>query len=260
MAPEGGRDLRVLLERRQDVLALLEAAPRTQAEVAEALDISRSTVTRATSELEAHDLVRRREGRLETTAVGAALLASHDRYARTVDAVAAARSVLQYLPADAPFDPSILVDGSLHTLDPGSGFEVRERVNEAFRSATGVTGLGRTWSEREAGPIFRELALEQGYPTETVMSRALFDHVREQDWAPAMFRADNVEVRVTESVPYGLFVLDQPETEVMVLVIYDGDGAMKGIVQSESPRAIDWARSVYVTYRERAVPWAEYIS
>lgn len=253
-----GQRVRAVLDRRRDVLEYLSATSRTQAEIAAGLDISRATVTRAMNELQRHDLVRRVNGEYETTQIGETLLEGHDRYRELVDSVLEAGPILEHVPSDAPFEPSILVEGTAYRVEPGASFEVRERVNDEFRDAVAIKGLAHTRSERESAEINFQKVLEEEREVAFVMSPELFDHARTLEWGPSFLAAENLEVAIHEDVPYGLFVVDQPEDRVMVLVVYDEDFAMKGVVRSDSPRSVGWAEAVYESYRESAVPMDAY--
>lgn len=247
-----------VIDSRREVIELLAADARTQAEIADTLDISRSTVTRAIQDLQEYGLVERAAGEYRATRMGEALLESHDRYLEEVGEIVAAEGLFEHLPRDAPFESWLLTEGTYHPVEPGAPFQVRERVNDQFRNAVEITGLGRTRSERESASVYYEKVIEEGRPVENVLSADLYGHIQSLEWAPEFFGAENIDIHVHESVPYGLFVIDQPDTERMIMIIYDEEDAMKGIICSESPSAIGWARDVFETYRAEAVPAAEF--
>lgn len=254
-----GQQVRAILERRRDVLEYLSTGTRSQAEIAAALDISRATVTRAMDELQGYDLVRRTYGEYETTRLGETLLQGHDRYRDVVDSVLESGSIIEHVPSGAPFEPEILVDGTAYRVEPGASFQVRERVNDEFRDAVAIKGLAQTRSERESAEINFQKVLEEERAVAFVMSPALFEHVRTLEWGPSFLAAENLDVAIHDAVPYGLFVIEQPDERVMVLVVYDEDFAMKGIVRSTAPRSIAWAEAVYDSYLASAVPMDAYV-
>mgnify|MGYP006294803621 CR=1 FL=1 len=131
-------------------------------------------------------------------------------------------------------------------------------MNEQFKEATRIVGMGRTRSERESASVYYEKVVEEGRPIENVLSDDLYRHIQTLEWSAEFFGAENFDVYVHEWVPYGLFVVEKPETEIMIMVIYDEEDAMKGVILSESPSAIGWARDVFETYREDAVPLSDF--
>lgn len=246
-----------VVDSRREVLEYLAADPHSQAEIADALDVSRSTVTRAIQDLQTYDLVARVEGEYRTTRLGDSLLETHQRYLEMVSKIMAADTLFEHLPRDAPFESWLLTEGTFEPVEPGASFQVRERVNEQFKEATRIVGMGRTRSERESASVYYEKVVEEARPIENVLSVDLYRHIQTLEWSPEFFAAENFDVYIHESVPYGLFVVEKPETETMIMVIYDEEDAMKGVILSDSPSAIGWARDVYRRYRDEAVPLSD---
>lgn len=248
-----------LLDRRGDVLEYLSRRPRTQAEIAEDLEISRSTVTRAIQELGSADLVERADGRYRATGLGTGLLEIYTDYKANVRALIDHSEICAYLPPDAPFDPDILSEGTYYSVESGAPFQIGERVNEQFRQAEAIMGLGRTRSERASSSVYRQKVLEEERPVENVFSRSLFEHIRDLSWSTKFFSAPNADFYVHDSVPYGLFVLDTPEERRVLLILYDEDEAMKGVICSTETTAVAWAEGVYRDFREAATHAEEYL-
>jgi predicted transcriptional regulator len=243
-----------LLQSRRPFLEALSETALTQADLARELDVSRSTVTRAVQSLEEAGLIVGTGSTYEITALGMAARRSLERYRETIDAVREARDFLQYLPSQAPFEPVLLREGTYYLIEPAHSYRIQERVNEAFREARRIEGISRTRSAIEAVPIFRQKIVEEGRPVEMVLSADLYDHVRSAFEEDAVFERDHVSVRVADSIPYGLFVIDRDSTETMVLVVYDESDAMKGVLFNETDTAVSWARAVIESMAEDAIP------
>ena len=258
MAGNRGEAIAAAIARRRDFVEYLAGEPRTQAAVAAALDVSRSTVTRAMQELQAAELVARVDGQYRTTRLGEVVLETYERYHSQLSELAAAEGLFENLSPEAPFESWLLTEGTYYPVQRGASFRVRERVNEQFREATRIVGMGRTRSERESADVYRQKVIEEDRPVENVLSVDLYEHIRNLDWAAEFFGAENLDVYVLESVPYGLFVIDRPQGAVMVMVVYDADDAMKGVLLGETPSIRAWARDVYESYRAAATPLAEF--
>ena len=111
-----------MIDSRREVLEYLAADPRTQAEIAAALDVSRSTVTRAIQDLQAFDLVARVEGEYRSTKLGDSLLETHQRYLEMVSRIMDADTLFKHLPRDAPFETWLLTEGTFEPVVPGASF------------------------------------------------------------------------------------------------------------------------------------------
>lgn len=248
-----------LLDRRRDVLEYLSRTPRTQAEIAEDLDVSRSTVTRAIQELGSADLVERVDGRYRATGFGTELLEIHADYEANVRALTENTAICDYLPPDAPFDPALLSEGTYYSVESGASFQIGERVNEHVRQAEAIIGLGRTRSEKASLSLLGQKVLEEERPMEIVLSEDLFEHVHDVPWSSELFSAPNAGFYVQDGIPYGLFVIDTPEDRRVLLILYDEDEAMKGVFCSTAETAVAWAEAVYRDFREEATPVEEYL-
>ena len=251
-------DRLAVIQRREDVLDLIADNPLRQAEIADNLGISRSTVTRAMSELQDHDLVERIEGQYRVTSLGRTALESHRRYTALIRRLFECEPFLEHVPADAPFDPFLLADSTCHLVEQGASFQIRERVNQEFRNADRIVGLGRTRSTQAAADIFYQKVVVEGLPAENVLSTDLYTHLTELEKGREILTAENMETAIHDDVPYGLFLLGQGNGRTMVMTVYDETDSMKGVITSQSKFAIAWAETVYESYRSEAVPKAEY--
>jgi len=254
----GRADERLVVERRGGFLELIATEPRQQAEIADALDVSRSTVTRAMRELGEHGLVERTNGRYRVSPLGRAVLQSYRRYSAVVRSLYEYQSFIEYIPEEAPFDPFLFAEGICHLVEEGASFKIRERINREFRSAERIVGMSRTRSVRESLTIFYETVIEENNPVEYILSADLYSHVSGLENGKTILQAENSECSIHENIPYGLFVLDQGDLRWMVMIVYDESDSIKGVLTNRSPFAIAWAESVYEDYLEESVPVKSY--
>lgn len=258
MAGKGGEGVRGVLNSRWDVIELLSERSRRQAEIASALDISRSTVTRAMDQLQEHGLAVRAGSEYELTRLGETLRQTHHRYRAEVSAVLEVEPLIDHIPTSAPFDPSVLVDATWYDVESGASYQIRDRVTDAIREAVAIKEMGRTRSEQKSAEVHLTKVLEERRPVESVLSEDLFFHIRDIERGSKMLEADNMDVSIHGSVPYGLFILEQPADRVLVMVIYDEGDTMKGIIRTDATKAVAWAESVFDSFQAEAIPMAEY--
>lgn len=243
-----------VIARREDVLGLVVEEPRRQAAIADILDVSRSTVTRAITELQELGLVERTGGSYTVTSLGRVVLEGHRRYTSLIRNLFDCEGLLEYIPPEAPFDPFLLSDGACYLVEQGASFQIRERVNQEFRNADRIVGLGRTRSAKASMDIFYEKVIEEGIPAENVLSADLYSHIVDLDRGEELLSAANMEYAVHDDIPYGLFILGRGDGRTLVVVVYDESDSMKGVVTSQSPFATAWAETVYQSYLDEAIP------
>ena len=246
-------DLFETLHRRGRFLTLLVEDARTKRDLVDAVDVSRSTVDRAVRDLEATGLVERTGDGYAATVAGRVLAADRDRYRRTVDGVADARSLLALLPRDADVPGAMIRDATaVHATAPTPAApleELQARIagSDRYRAVAAIdpgTGFAELYEEQVLGA---DLDLE------FVFTDELAAYAREH--RGGLWRAlheHGVDVYAIADVPHGLGIVENGDDASAVLPVYDAQMQLAGIVFNDAPAAVDWARDAYGAIRERA--------
>lgn len=103
-----------LLVRRAPMLRTLAGGTTTKAALAEAHDVSRSTVDRAVRRLESAGAVERRDGGVALTLVGTLALSAYDSYRADLEGLAACCHAVEGIGRDAPVTLDLLRGADVH--------------------------------------------------------------------------------------------------------------------------------------------------
>jgi predicted transcriptional regulator len=241
------------LYQRGGVLSLLVDGARTKRELVDTVDVSRSTVDRAIRDLEVEGLVERTADGYAATVAGRVLAADRDRYRRTVESVAEARSLLALLDQDAEVPPSMLREATaMHATAPSPAApldELQDRIaaSDRYRAVAAIdpgTGFAKLYAEQV---VAGDLDLE------FVFRDALVEHAREN--RAARWRAldeHGVDVYAIEDTLHGLAIAENGDGASAILPVYDAQTQLAGILFNDTPQAVEWARETYEEIRDRA--------
>lgn len=244
-----------LVAKRHDVLAALEARARERHDLETHLDVSRSTVNRAVRDLEAAGLIAHRAAGYRVTLPGRLLLDAYRETVAVADDVDAARDLLAYLPPDAPVNPVVLRGADVVTRTEPAPHVPGSTVGDHVARATALTGLAKAYSTPDAGRRLRRRVTEAGMRLDVVLQRDLFEHLTasDDDTVTRLLRADRARLAVAETVPFGLFVLeDGTDAARVCLLVYDDERTLQGVVVNDRPAAVEWGYALVREYRRRA--------
>lgn len=244
--------VRTLLERREFVDALLDAPKDKRTLVAET-DVSRSTVSRALRDLEAHQLVERANGEYRPTAYGELLASEFASLLETASFAWEARDVLEQLPrGELGFDLSRLADADITTPTTANPTAPMDRVVELKREATRVRSLA---SGRSPGALdaHREAAEAGDHEFESVCSTDLVAWLLEdadrRDALADLLESGNVAVYACdEAIPVPVGITE----DVTFFGVESAEGAPVALVESTDDRVRAWAVDTYESRRAAA--------
>lgn len=241
------------LHRRGSVLSLLADGARRKRDLVDAVDVSRSTVDRAIRDLEAEGLVERTAEGYAVTVAGRVVAADRDRYRRTVESVADARSLLSLLPQRAEVPAAVLRGATaMHATAPSPAApldELQARIvgSDRYRAVAAIDpGTG-------FASLYEEQVVAGALDLEFVFTDALTAYVR--DHRGALWRTlheHGVDVYATEDVPHGLGIAEDGDDASVMLPVYDEQKQLAGVLFNDAPAAVDWARETYADIRDRA--------
>jgi len=237
---------------REDLLAAVADAPLTKAELSARLDVSRSTVHRAVTELAARGLVV--DGRsVRATPSGRRCLDLLRAAQAALDDLAAAGEPFAAVDPDAPVGWPLLRGATVHApapADPGRPFEVAAAF---IREATGIRGLAHALGQPRLAGLFRSRVVRDGIPLEIVFADRVVDGVfgRRLDDLGAMAR-HGLRAYAAPAVPFSMMCGPTPDGPRVVLTAYDDDDSPTGTLVNDRPAAVDYAARLFQRYRDRA--------
>ncbi|WP_310893053.1 MULTISPECIES: winged helix-turn-helix domain-containing protein [unclassified Haloferax] len=243
-----------VLASRADVLAAVVRQPRTTAELAGDLPVSRSTVDRGLRELERAGFVETKDGVHRPTLAGRMALDTYSHFVECLDDIDAAAAVLDSLDSDVPLAPAFL-DGceAIAVADGGSG-PALSKLTSFVEEAESVRGCVRGALPSQVDAYYRTV-VQNGTPVDLVATDDVVQRLVTA-YRPQLAEAwsvDSFSLQAVESLPYSLVVSDLPDSPVAFLVAYSERG-LAGIIYNESRPAVAWARRRIDDWRNDAAP------
>lgn len=250
-------DLFSLVLQRREFLASVRAGEAHKRDLIDRLDHSRSTVDRALADLLEAELVDRlTDGSFTLTQRGRLLLEETQETLDTVAGIEAAGAIASHLSTEEPVPPWVFAQADVRVAtgpDPLADSAIlRDGIEEATRL--------RAFSIADHDPslirtAYRQSVLAESLSFEAVFTRAMIEQLL--DSYPELFEnsrgVEHAGVYFVDSLPFGMFILEDASTRRLVFPIHDDQGVYRGLTVTTDARAIDWAESVFAAYRENAV-------
>ncbi|MFC6716374.1 helix-turn-helix transcriptional regulator [Natrialbaceae archaeon GCM10025810] len=242
-------------ERRVVALDALAEGPRSGADLRAITDASSSTVRRLLREFEDRYWIRRDGNRYEATPLGAYVAAGMRDLLERFDTERTLRGVWRWLPTDAC--------GFLVEVDPESDLVVTvAEAADPYRPVNRFVSLLRESSRfRFVGfdlallePCKDELArrIVDGMRTEIVDPPSVARYVLATypDHCTGPLESGNLAVWVHDDLPpYGVCVFDE---RIAISGYHRDSGTVRVLIDTDDPRAREWAESTFETYRREA--------
>ena len=233
----GASELVDVVERRLDFLERLLEDPLRKHELVDALGHSRSTVNRAIDELEAAGLVAAATDGYRATLTGRLLARGYRRFLTVADDVDAASEALAPLGPDASIEAVALRDADVFRAAAPDPYRPLERLDEALAGADAVAAALPALPYPRLLDRCRRAAA--GGRVDLALSDSTYRHARDRyaDTLAGLARRD-AAVSVVDEVDVGVLVAD----DAALLLVFDGDGRVHGVIESTDSAAVAWAR------------------
>ena len=243
------RELLREVVRRAPLLAVLREGPGTAAEVSESVDMSRSTVHRATISLEEHNLIAQSDGEYSLTNPGEMIAQTLSRFDERVGTAMALEPFLNNIEVnDIPLEH--FVDAKITRPSPRQPHASIQRIVELIEQSSSLQMLSTVLSPIYVDVGYREMT--DGMHIEAVFDEEVIEIMLSQ-YAEKAFetvQTGNFDVFVHEGLPFELFILD----DRIGMAAHDEHGIAKLLVECDTAGAIDWASDVYGQHRADADP------
>lgn len=239
---------------RGPLLAAIQEEPLDRRELEQRFDVSRTTVYRATVDLEERGLIEQTDGSYRLTSHGRGVTAAIDQYQNSLAAVDRLGPLLEYV------DHPILLR-SLHlfeecevlTADPGEPYWLTEWLTARLAETDFFRGLDPLMGNAQQHEVGLE-RVEAGADVASVISRTRvseWGNTTTEQLAAAKRRLGECNAFVGDDLPFSLQIYD----ETVVVVGLDGEtGVPAACAVTEFPAARDWAMALYHRHRRESEP------
>lgn len=256
MAESGGKrcgDLGTIadvLRKRAPLLGLLADTPRDQRDLRDELDVSRSTVYKAVQELTDIGLVTERDGAYALTGFGRLAWQRHDEYIARLSRLHAGRRLLETLPEDRPFPPSLFERGRI--IVPGRHAPERplDRLTDVGARTEHLRVVSPSGMPRFLAALHANVDAGEQTATIVVEADALSRLRTEYDRFEAVAAVDGLELRrIDGELPFAIVLFDDDE---IGLFGYD-TGVLIGAVFAADEDALAWGERAFDRFVDRSV-------
>ena len=206
-------DVRSLLSKRADALALLVEGKYDKGELTDELDVSRSTIDRTVRQLETNGLVRRTGGGTEATLAGRLAYETYRRYCEETDDVARFSDLLRELPSSADVGHALLDGATAYRSEPPATGRPANEVTALIADGSRMRACANVINDSAAAEQFHQMVTERGGSGAVVYTTSLAEHMRDQYFQVQHEMAATGRYRAYEiaQLPYELFLIDTDE-------------------------------------------------
>ena len=249
-------DVADVLFRRFEVVESLIEQSKDKRELVEDIDVSRSTVDRATRELETAGLVEYVGGDFVVTSLGEFSVAEFVRLIEMLRLRRELDSFLQWVPqSEFKFDTGDVMNADIVLPEPGNPYNMVNKhvraLNEAetVRAVLPLTGL-------HAFEVAHDAVVDDGADYEfVVVPDVVKTYESNPNYVPLyeeMVESGHFDLYIYDGdVPYYLGLLDGT-----VQIGVDEDGEPRALLETDAREMQEWAQNEYESYKQ----WAERIT
>lgn len=253
-------DALTTVRRRRQILEYLSKGAAPKRDIVATTDSSRSTVNRAVSELSSLGLVERVDGGFRTTTPGRLSLDLVTEATETMRTIEDASDVLSNVPLDASVSHRFLVGADVVAGDSAAPYSGIDDVFDRLRRADRIRGFSVADNDPRWTRTLHERAVSGVMTADVVLTRPMAEYVLDQyaERVDECLAADGYRIRVCESLPFGLFLLDVDGRTVAHLLVHDERGSFVAQVENDRPDAVAWAEARFEDRFEGGVPLSEF--
>lgn len=249
-----------VLNRRFEIVQALSEEPREKRSLVEAVDCSRSTVDRATRELEEYGLIVRVDGALELTPTAELILRDFERVRERIPGLREAQQVLSRLPPELDVDPAFLKNGTVVTAGKPNPVAPLRRVLELTDHVGAIHGIFSTVHPR-AVERYRDRLADDEFRAELITEPITYRHLHSAygQAFEAMERSDDLSLFLLDrEIEFCLGTFETDGERITVLGAYGPSHDLVGVLLDDSEPAFEWGMETYRRLRSEAVPVEEW--
>lgn len=236
-----------VLARRTTVLETVANGRHAKRDLVEALSVSRSTVDRAIRELETHDLVRRLDGEYRITLTGRLLLSARGKYVDCVLGTSRVGDLVAHLPADADTPIEMFSRAEAYRPNQPNPHRPTELLQELAGRAVRHRGVLQQRTTLSAREVFRERAIDGEVDIEYLVSPSMWEWLwsEKPGLVTEMIEEGGVEFYEATALPFDFGLLTTPEATNLIVVAYDDNGTLQGVLRSTDEAAVQWGSELF---------------
>ena len=240
-----------LIFKRYDTLHALTQAPHTKPELAESLEIPRSTLGDILRELEHANLIRYLDGHWQTTLISKCMVHTHEQYVEHLASLREMESLTDVLGAESPLDCAFLIGADVHKSEAALPDEVMHVLLEAAESASRFRIFTPAAISSYVQPFYEHATNGNDPRVEVIVKPTLFEQLRAHNASVMNEAVDDDRITFfTAEIPvsFGLWIADNDSVGVLLF----GDSGIRGILTNDSAPALAWAEDQYEQVKQDA--------
>ena len=240
-------------EHRVEVLDALAERPHNRSDLRGMTGASSSTIGRMLREFEDRGWVIRNGHQHTATSTGMFVAEEVVSLLHRMETRQQLRDVAQWLPTEKlGITIEAFSEAVVTVADDDGPYRPVRRYNDLIEDSTTMHAFGTaTLKSANAGTLFRNV--RAGMETEIIYPPPIVEAVL--DWSPEAAKrgldSGSLTILLHDTLPCGLTIFDGR----VALTGYDPDtGMLRAIVDTDVPRAREWATPLYESYRDEARP------
>lgn len=239
--PPDSQEMAYRINMNVGLLQELQDGPKQKAELAEALDVSKSTVYHGYEDPNGHDLLERGSDGYRLTTVGRYIAETYVEMLVTITDIHCTRSLLEEMPPDvAP--PRDVLEAASTELHDGHPEQVQTTFCEWISTTDEVRGV-IPHVRCAFVECVSETLLTDGLTMELTLTPEAMEYLEghhPEDLRTVLESDSTVVIEATDLPSFGLVVVDEPRREAG-LVSYTDEGAISRFIRFPTESAYRWA-------------------
>lgn len=253
-APSVDRDILLEIIRRAPILEALLDKSASASDIVEMVDMSRSTVHRATDSLEEYGILERVDEEYCLTNLGRLLFEEQQRFERQTSTAFALAPFLNTITLNEDSIPiEHFVDATITRRKPRQPHTSIHRIINLIEQSDRLKMLSTVISPVYVDVGYREMM--NGMSIEAIFEPKVVDLMLSEfpEKAQQTMATGNFRVYAKASLPYELFIFDSK----MGMAAHNENGNAEVLIECEDAAAVRWAESLYEKHRSQADPLTE---
>lgn len=237
--------------RRAPLLKKLQSGAADVSTLSKSVDMSRSTVHRATNSLEDSDIIKQANGKYQLTSFGKLLAEEMGKF----DTRACAGMALkQFLNAIDEYEHGIPIeyftDADIIRRKPRQPHATIHRIIRLFEASDEIRMFSTVISPVYVDVGYREMM--DGMEIEAIFDKEVIDLMLSEypEKAHEAISTGNFDVYAHDGLPFEMFLCD----DKIGLAAHNENGNAEMLVECTNPLAIEWAESLYSDHLSNADP------